>query len=251
MPSIVAKNLLSTLDSAMLVYIVYMNNFLRQFGSFKKNKNGLNEYVDYLGARYTQDPNTGMWKSNGRSLNEQMLFEEALKSQGGYGGEEGSGGRSQASRAPVYTLGFAASASQSTGLADPFPDKLSILDGTQTDWNGRYVTNVHTTEVPVKLKLTAKNLQYTPTAVTLVFRTIPDGTTRLSLNLLTANVNDETSTYNIVYPAPTNVTYSFRYSVSRGVAFYNPGDKLEFTIELINAQLGTVIDTFAITDTQS
>jgi len=71
-----------------------MNNFLRQFGSFKKNQKDLNEYVDYLGTKYTQDPQTGMWKSNGRSLNEQMLFEEALKSQGGYGGEEGSGGRS-------------------------------------------------------------------------------------------------------------------------------------------------------------
>jgi len=227
-----------------------MNNFLRQFGSFKKNAKGLNEYVDYLGARYTQDPNTGMWKSNGRSLNEQMLFEEALKSQGGYGGEEGSGGRSQASRAN-YTIGFAASASQSTGMADPFEDKLSILDGTQTSWTGRYVTNVHTTEVPVKLKLTAKNLGYNPTGITLVFRTLADGTTRLSLNLLTANVNDETSTYNIVYPAPTNVTYSFRYTVNRGASFFNPGDKLEFTVQLINAQLGTVIDTFAITDTQT
>lgn len=227
-----------------------MNNFLRQFGFFKKNQNGINEYVDYLGAKYTQDPNTGMWKSNGRSLNEQMLFEEALKSQGGYGGDEGSGGRSQASRTN-YTIGFAASASQSTGMEDPFEDKLSILDGTQTNWNGRYVTNVHTTEVPVKLKLTAKNLEYTPTAVTLIFRTLADGTTRLSLNLLTANVNDETSTYNIVYPAPTNVTYSFRYTVNRGVASYSPGNKLEFTIQLINAQLGTVIDTFAITDTQT
>jgi len=83
-----------------------MNNFLRQFGSFKKNQKDLNEYVDYLGTKYTQDPQTGMWKSNGRSLNEQMLFEEALKSQGGYGGEEGSGGRSQASRAN-YNIGLA------------------------------------------------------------------------------------------------------------------------------------------------
>ena len=84
-----------------------MKNFLRQFGSFKKNQKGLNEYVDYLGAKYTQDTQTGMWKSNGRSLNEQMIFEEAMRSQGGYGGEEGSGGRSEASRAN-YNIGLAA-----------------------------------------------------------------------------------------------------------------------------------------------
>jgi hypothetical protein len=55
-----------------------MNNFLRQFGTFKKNVNGLNEYVDYLGTHYTQDPKTGMWKNNGRSLNEQMFLQEAM-----------------------------------------------------------------------------------------------------------------------------------------------------------------------------
>ena len=224
-----------------------MNNFLRQFGSFKKNKNGLNEYVDYLGARYTQDPTTGMWKSNGRSLNEQMLFEEALKAQGGYGGEEGSGGRSEASRIKNYTLGFASSANQSTGLADPFEDKLAISGGTQTDWTGRYVTNVHTAEVPIKLKLTAKTEQFTPTSATLLFRGFPVTTTRITFNLKSANVNDESTTYNIEYP-PSTLTCSFRYSANHGGLALS-GLYLNYTIQIINAQLGTVIDTFEIKDT--
>jgi len=224
-----------------------MNNFLRQFGSFRKNKNGLNEYVDYLGANYTQDPTTGMWKSNGRSLNEQMLFEEALKAQGGYGGEEGSGGRSEASRIKNYTLGFALSANQSTGFADPFEDKLAISNGTQTNWSGRYATNVHTAEVPIKLKLTAKTQQFDPTSATLLFRGFPVTTTRITFDLKNTGEGVESDTYNVPYPAPTS-TCSFRYSANYGGLVIS-GSYLNYTIQIINAQLGTVIDTFEIKDT--
>jgi len=66
---------------------------------------GLNEYVDFLGSHYIQDPKTGQWANNGRSLNEQMFLQEAMNAVGGYG-EEGSGGRSEASRAN-YNIGLA------------------------------------------------------------------------------------------------------------------------------------------------
>jgi hypothetical protein len=219
-----------------------MNNFLRQFGSFKKNQKGLNEYVDYLGAKYTQDPQTGMWKSNGRSLNEQMLFEEAMRSQGGYGGEEGSGGRSQASRAqPVYTLGFAASASQTNSLADPFANLLST-GGAETNSADRYATVNHTAVVPIKFKLTAKTIDSEMAAATLKLRL--GAVDKITFNLYTANVNAESNTFNV----PVNETRVFvlRYNATWGVGF---ADASSFTVQLINAQLGTVIDSLVITDT--
>ena len=218
-----------------------MNNFLRQFGSFKKNKNGLNEYVDYLGANYTQDPTTGMWKSNGRSLNEQMLFEEALKAQGGYGGEEGSGGRSQASRAqPVYTLGFAASASQTTALEDPFAN-LTPAAGAQTDSANRYATVNHTAIVPIKFKLTAKTVDPDMTAATLKLRV--GATDQITFNIYAAAVNAESTTYNV----DVNETRIFvlRYNATWTGGFASPSS---FIVQLINAQLNTVIDSLSITD---
>ena len=219
-----------------------MNNFLRQFGSFRKNKNGLNEYVDYLGANYTQDPTTGMWKSNGRSLNEQMLFEEALKAQGGYGGEEGSGGRSQASRAqPVYTLGFAASASQTTALADPFAN-LIVSTGAQTDSANRYATVNHTATVPIKFKLTAKTVDPDMTAATLKLRL--GGYDQITFNIYAAAVNAESTTYD-VYVNEIR-PFVLRYNATWSGGFADPA---EFTVELINAQLNTVIDSLVISDT--
>ena len=218
-----------------------MNNFLRQFGSFKKNKNGLNEYVDYLGANYTQDPTTGMWKSNGRSLNEQMLFEEALKAQGGYGGEEGSGGRSQASRAqPVYTLGFAASASQTTALADPFANLL-VSAGAQTDSANRYATVNHTATVPIKFKLTAKTVDPDMTAATLKLKL--GGYDQITFNIYAAAVNAESTTYD-VYVNEIR-PFVLRYNATWGGGF---GAQSSFTVELINAQLNTVIDSLTIGD---
>lgn len=219
-----------------------MNNFLRQFGSFKKNQNGLNEYVDYLGAKYTQDPKTGMWKTNGRSLNEQMLFEEAMRSQGGYGGEEGSGGRSQASRAqPVYTLGFAASASQTTPLADPFAN-LATTGGVQTDSANRYATINHTAIVPIKFKLTAKTLPVdTLTAATLKLRVA--AVDQITFDIFSAAVNAESTTYNVA----VNETRIF---ILRYNATWVPlvAETVSFTVDIINAQLGTTIDSLTITD---
>jgi len=61
-----------------------MNNFLRGFGNFKKNENGITEYVDYLGTKYTFDPTTKRWKSNGQVLNEQQLQNQLLSNQEGF-----------------------------------------------------------------------------------------------------------------------------------------------------------------------
>lgn len=62
-----------------------MNNFLRGFGNFKKNENGINEYVDYLGTKYTYDLTTKKWKSNGRILSEAALDDMVLSEQEGVG----------------------------------------------------------------------------------------------------------------------------------------------------------------------
>ena len=62
-----------------------MNNFLRGFGNFKKNENGITEYVDYLGTKYTFDPTTKKWKSNGRILTENYLQDLELSQQEGVG----------------------------------------------------------------------------------------------------------------------------------------------------------------------
>jgi len=78
-----------------------MNNFLRQFGNFKKNSMGLNEYVDFLGSHYIQDPKTGQWVNNGRSLNEKMFMQKAMTA---FGGDESSVEKARRSVAPVYTL---------------------------------------------------------------------------------------------------------------------------------------------------
>jgi hypothetical protein len=223
-------------------YILHMNNFLRQFGSFKKNQNGLNEYVDYLGAKYTQDPQTGMWKSNGRSLNEQMLFEEALKSQGGYGGEEGSGGRSQASRvSPVYTLGFAASADQTTALANPFAD-ASTNTGSQLDSANRYATINHTAPVSIKFKLTAKTLPAgVLTAATLKLRV--GAVDQITFNIFNAAVNAESTAYKVA--VNEGKIFVLRYNATWVPLAI---DAVTFTVDIINAELGTVIDSLTITD---
>ena len=217
-----------------------MNNFLRQFGFFKKNQNGINEYVDYLGAKYTQDPNTGMWKSNGRNLNEQMLFEEAMRSQGGYGGEEGSGGRSEASRAN-YTLGFAASANQTTALANPFAN-IATISGAQTDSANRYATINHTAIVPIKFKLTEKILPVNVlNAATLKLRV--GGVDQITFNVFNAAVNAESTTYNVAVGED-------RIFVLRYNATWVPlaSNTVSFTVDIINAQLGTVIDSLIISD---
>lgn len=76
-----------------------MNNFLRGFGNFRKNENGVNEYVDYLGTKYTYDPTTKKWKSNGRILTENILDDMVLSEQEGVGdaADDSGGGKRFAS----------------------------------------------------------------------------------------------------------------------------------------------------------
>jgi len=83
-----------------------MNNFLRGFGNFRKNENGVNEYVDYLGTKYTYDPTTKKWKSNGRILSEANLQDMMLSEEEGVGdaGADESGGGRRASVAVEYTV---------------------------------------------------------------------------------------------------------------------------------------------------
>lgn len=84
-----------------------MNNFLRGFGNFKKNENGIMEYVDYLGTKYTYDPTIKKWKSNGRILNEAMLQDEVLSEQEGVGDaadDSGGGRRSTAQQSQQLDL---------------------------------------------------------------------------------------------------------------------------------------------------
>jgi hypothetical protein len=224
-----------------------MNNFLRQFGTFKKNVNGLNEYVDYLGTHYTQDPNTGMWKNNGRSLNEQMFAQEAMNTFGGYG-EEGSGDKYK--KKLYYDLGFAATQNQLVGMADPFEDLIEIVNGTVTPSEIRYFTVAHNTPVRIKLKLIEKTMDFTPQSATLVFNALPTTTTRITFNLLSSSVNDESSTFTVPFPLPTSVspTAQFIYEANHFGGAAN-GDILEFGISIINAETNQTIDTFLITDT--
>ena len=81
-----------------------MNNFLRGFGNFKKNENGINEYVDYLGTKYTYDPTTKKWKSNGRVLSEAALSDMVLSEQEGVGdAADDSGGGARRSLQQNYS----------------------------------------------------------------------------------------------------------------------------------------------------
>ena len=223
-----------------------MNNFLRQFGTFKKNVNGLNEYVDYLGTHYTQDPNTGMWKNNGRSLNEQMFAQEAMNAFGGYG-EEGSGGKH---KKLYYDLGFAESQNQLVGMADPFEDLIEIINGTEAPSEIRYFTVAHNTPVRIKLKLIEKTMDFTPESATLVFNALPTTTTRITFDLLSSNVNDESSTFTVPFPLPTSVSQTCQIVyIAEHSGLINNGDILEFTISIINVETNQTIDSLTITDT--
>jgi hypothetical protein len=222
-----------------------MNNFLRQFGTFKKNINGLNEYVDYLGTHYTQDPNTGMWKNNGRSLNEQMFAQEAMNAFGGYG-EEGSGGKH---KKLYYDLGFAAAANQLVGMADPFAD-MQTNNGTETPSEIRYFTVAHNTPVRIKFKLTQKSMDFTPDSAILTFNALPTSSTRIIFDLLSSNVNDESSTFTVPFPLPTNVSQTCQIVyIAEHSGLLNNGDILEFTISIINVETNQTIDSLTITDT--
>jgi hypothetical protein len=224
-----------------------MNNFLRQFGNFKKNSSGLNEYVDYLGTHYIQDPKTGQWKNNGRTLNEQMFAQEAMNAFGGYG-DENSGGKKRTNL--IYTLGFAESQNQTVAMANPFDDLLTN-NGEQTSSEVRWTTIAHNQPVPIKLKLISKSQDYTPESAVLTFKAFPSITTRITFNLLNSSVNDESSTYTIPAPpfiGPTNPTAKFTYVSNNGGVILN-GDVLEYGIQVINAVTNEVIDSFVITDT--
>lgn len=86
-----------------------MNNFLRGFGNFKKNENGIMEYVDYLGIKYTYDPTIKKWKSNGRILTEAALQDLEISEQEGVGdaADDSGGGKKstpQPSQPVQYTI---------------------------------------------------------------------------------------------------------------------------------------------------
>ena len=110
-----------------------MNNFLRGFGNFKKNENGITEYVDYLGVKYTFDPTTKKWKSNGQVLNERQLFNQVLSQEEGIGttdaGDESGGGNRLRSTQIEETqqLSFSFNPSGTT-LENPFIN-FRIYDG--------------------------------------------------------------------------------------------------------------------------
>jgi hypothetical protein len=107
-----------------------MNNFLRGFGNFKKNENGITEYVDYLGTKYTYDPTTKKWKSNGRVLSEAALSDMVLSEQEGVGDaadDSGGGTRRSAQIQDTFDLQFAFEPNGSA-LISPFTDFI-IYDG--------------------------------------------------------------------------------------------------------------------------
>jgi hypothetical protein len=226
-----------------------MNNFLRQFGNFKKNSMGLNEYVDFLGSHYIQDPKTGQWVNNGRSLNEQMFMQEAMNAFGGYG-EEGSGGKNKTSVAPVYTLGFAATAG-GVALANPF-DNFIVENGDETPSDIRYFTQTHNQPVQIKLKLTSKNMEdFTPNTAVLLFFAFTTLNLRITFDLKAASVNDESDIYTVPaapFTPPPNPTSQFIYASDHG-AFTAEGNQLSFGIAVINAVTNETIDSFTITDT--
>lgn len=86
-----------------------MNNFLRGFGNFKKNENGIMEYVDYLGTKYTYDPTTKKWKSNGRVLSEAALSDMVLSEQEGVGdaADDSGGGKKRSASVASAIVGVA------------------------------------------------------------------------------------------------------------------------------------------------
>lgn len=229
-----------------------MNNFLRQFGSFKKNQNGLNEYVDYLGAKYTQDPKTGMWKTNGRSLNEQMLFEEALKSQGGYGGEEGSGGRSQASRAN-YNIGLAATEADALAGISVTTEQFSTSGHPATSGNSSefFITATpNNRPVPVYFKfISSDNIVDIISDASISFN-LPLATTLATFNVVTNSVavanNSISSTFTLpVYDRSTlnNNKCKFSFTSAR-----EDLGLIQFDIQLINSLNNSVIITLDIQD---
>ena len=226
-----------------------MNNFLRQFGNFKKNSMGLNEYVDFLGSHYIQDPKTGQWVNNGRSLNEQMFMQEAMNAFGGYG-EEGSGGKNKTSVAPVYTLGFASSAG-GEALANPFANMLGIEDGALTTSETRYFTTQHNVAVPIKLKLSDRSENFDPLSAVVTFFAFTASTIQITFEVSEGvNIGDESSTY-LVPAAPfpaspvssAKLTYSSNHD-GQGSA----GNILQYEIQIINATTNAVIDTITIND---
>jgi hypothetical protein len=75
-----------------------MNNFLKQFGILKKGKNGLNEYVDFIGNKYIRNEKTGEWIKDGKSLNEQLLVNNVLSTLSFSFSADASGGGSIANR---------------------------------------------------------------------------------------------------------------------------------------------------------
>lgn len=225
-----------------------MNNFLRQFGNFKKNSMGLNEYVDFLGSHYIQDPKTGQWINNGRSLNEQFFVQEAMNAFGGYG-EEGNGGKNKSSVTPVYTLGFATT-SGGLALANPF-DNFIVQNGDLTPSEIRFFTQNHNQPVQIKLKLTSKNTEdFVPDTVLLKFYAFTTLNLRITFDLKAASVNDESDTYTVPaapFTIPPNPTAQFSYESNHG-AFASEGNQLTFGIAIINAVTNQTIDSFTITD---
>lgn len=222
-----------------------MNNFLRQFGNFKKNSRGLNEYVDFLGSHYIQDPKTGQWINNGRSLNEQFFVQEAMNA---FGGDESSGGKSRTT--PVYTLGFASSAGGGA-LADPFANMIGIEDGALTTSETRYFTTQHNVAVPIKLKLSNRNEDFGPLSAVVTFFAFTASTIQITFEVSEGvNVGDESSTY-LVPAAPfpaspvssAKLTYSSNHD-GQGLA----GDILQYEIQIINATTNAIIDTITIND---
>ena len=223
-----------------------MNNFLRQFGNFKKNSMGLNEYVDFLGSHYIQDPKTGQWVNNGRSLNEQMFMQEAMNA---FGGDESSGGKIRRTTTPVYTLGFATTAG-GVALANPF-DNFIVENGALTPSEIRYFTQTHNQPVQIKLKLTSKNTEdFNPDTVLLKFYAFTSSNLRITFDLKAASLNDESDTYTVPaapFSPPPNFTSQFSYESAHG-AFASEGNQLSFGIAIINAVTNQTIDSFTITD---
>jgi hypothetical protein len=93
-------------------------------------------------------------------------------------------------------------------------------------------------------------MDFTPQSATLVFNALPTTTTRITFDLLSSNVNDESSTFTVPFPLPTSVspTAQFVYEANHFGGASN-GDILEFGISIINAETNQTIDTFLITDT--
>lgn len=229
-----------------------MNNFLRQFGNFKKNSRGLNEYVDFLGSHYIQDPKTGQWINNGRSLNEQFFVQEAMNAFGGYG-EEGNGGKNKSSVTPVYTLGFATTAG-GAALANPFANMIGILDGALTSSTTRFFTTNHNVAVPIKLKLSDKNEDFGPLTSAVTFFAFTDSTIQITFEVSGATtIGDESSTYLVPaapFPASPASSVKITYS-SNHDGQGSPGNVLQYEIQIINATTNQIIDTIFIEDTVS